>query len=178
MPDPTPVTEFDKKSTILSPRVCISEHHGLQGPKFRLIDDLTESNVNKTVQMSEKYCPQGLDSFVASKRIQHSNGAVGLKQWPVDFSHAYKTIATHPSSAEAAHICFLNPAGNWPYKCRMLAQPFRSRRAPSNWGRVVAFLQFLARVLLSLAVGAYVEDAFCSDSNYLVRSGFWAFRRL
>ena len=67
---------------------CISEHHGFQEPKFRLIDDLTKSNVNKTVQMSETYCPQGLGSFVALTRTHHVNGAEGLKQWSVDIPHA------------------------------------------------------------------------------------------
>ena len=73
--EPTPVTTADLDSAILSPRVCIAEHHGIHEPKFRLIGDLTKSNVNKTVQMSEAYCPQGLDSFVASTRLQHGNGA-------------------------------------------------------------------------------------------------------
>ena len=60
MREPTPVTEFDKNSTRLSLIFCISEHHGLQGPKSRLIDDLTKSNDSKNVQMSETYGPQGL----------------------------------------------------------------------------------------------------------------------
>ena len=101
-----------------------------------------------------------------------------MKQRSVDFPHAYKTIAIRPSSSEAAHICFLNPVDNRPYKCRILAQSFGSRRAPANWGRVVSFLQFLARMLLSLAVGAYVDDVFCSESRFLAKSGFWAFERL
>ena len=74
----------DLGEVILSPRFRIAEHRGIQEPKFRLIDDLTKSNVNKTVQMSETYCPQGIDSFVALTRLQHINGAVGLKQWSVD----------------------------------------------------------------------------------------------
>ena len=96
MSEPTPVAKTDLDSTILSPRFCIAEHHGIQEPKFRLIDDLTKSNVNKTVQMSETYCPQGVDSFVALTRIQHVNGDVDLKQWSVDFPHSYKTIALTP----------------------------------------------------------------------------------
>ena len=53
-----------------------------------------------------------------------------------------------------------------------------SRRAPANWGRVVTFLQFLARVLLSLAAGAYVGDLYFHERNYLAKSGFWAFEQL
>ena len=60
------------------------------------------------------------------------------------------------------------------YSRPTLRKPTRS----SELGRVVTFLRFLARGLLSLVVGAYVDDVFCSESNYLVRSGFWAFKRL
>ena len=51
--EPTPVTESDLNSTIPSPRFCISEHHGIQKPKFRLIDDLAKSNFDKTAEISE-----------------------------------------------------------------------------------------------------------------------------
>ena len=172
------MTEADLDSTILSPGFCIAEHHGIQEPKFRLIGDLAKSNVNKTVQMSEIYFRQGLDSFVALTRLQHVNGSEDLKQRSVDFPHAYKTIALRPFSAEASRICFLNPVDNRPYKCRILAQPFGSRMALANWGRVVTFLQFLARMLLSIAVGEYVDDVFGSESSFLAKSGFWAFGRL
>ena len=128
--------------------------------------------------MSETYCPQGLDSYVALTRLQRINDDGELKQWSVDFAHAYKTIALHPSSSEVSNIRFLNPADDRAYKCRILAQPFGSRRAPANWGRVVTFLQFLARRLLSLVVGAYVDDVFCAESIYLAKSGFWAPKRL
>ena len=170
--EPTSVSRSDLNHDIISPGFCIAENHGIQEPKFRLIGDLAKSNVNKTVQMSETYFPQGPDSFVALTRTLQINGADDLKQWSVDFSQSYKTIALRPSSSEAAHICRLNPVDNRPYKSRIAAQPFGSRRAPANWGRVVIFLQFLARRLFPLVVGAYVVDVFCPESNYLDMSGF------
>ena len=51
--EPTPVSGSDLDNDIRSPRFCIAEHRGIQEPKFRLIEDLTKSNINKTVQMSE-----------------------------------------------------------------------------------------------------------------------------
>ena len=39
-------------------------------------------------------------------------------------------------------------------------QPFGSRMGPSNWGRVVTFLQFLSRELLLVATGTFVCDVF------------------
>ena len=95
--EPTPVSGSDLLGAILWPRFCIAEHRGVREPELRLIDDITKPNVNRTVQMTETYCPKGLDSFVALTRLRHVNGAGGLKQWSVDFPHAHKTIALRPS---------------------------------------------------------------------------------
>ena len=132
--EPVPVTNDDRNHMALSPRFCLSEHHGLQQPKFRLIDDLSKSLVNKTVQSTETYCPQDLDLFAALSRLQVSYGAGQLRAWSLDFPHAYKTIALHPGSADAAFICFINPNDNLPYMSQVLVQPFGSRRAPPQIG--------------------------------------------
>ena len=42
--EPNPVTASGKTFTILPPRFCISEQHGLQEPKYRLIGDVAKSN--------------------------------------------------------------------------------------------------------------------------------------
>ena len=118
--------------------------------------------MNGTVETTETYCPQDLDSFAALTRLQTMHGADQLRAWSLDFSHAYKTIALHPNSSEAAYICFIDPIDNLPYKSKILAQPFGSRRAPANWGKVVTFIQFVARRLLHLMVGAFVDDAYCA----------------
>ena len=98
--------------------------------------------------------------------------------WSVDFSNAYKTIGINKESEEAAHICFINPTNNRPYKARVLVQPFGSRRAPANWGRVVTFLQFVAGEILRVTTGAFVDDVFCVESHRIAMSGFWAFKQL
>ena len=67
---------------------------------------------------------------------------------------------------------------NRPKTARILAQPFGSRRAPSNLGRVVTFIQFVARKLLHLAVGAFVDDFCCAECAKIAKSGFWAFKHL
>ena len=155
---------------VLPPSFCTPEQHGLQQPKFRLIGDLSKSLVNSAIQSTETYCPQGIDSFVAMSRLQVSQGADQLRAWSLDFSHAYKTIALHPGSAEAAIICFINPSDNLPYRSQVLVQPFGSRRAPANWGRVVTFIQFLALELFYLPVGAFVDDVYCAEDNSIANS--------
>ena len=137
-----------------------------------------KSLANGAVETSETYCPQDLDSFAAITRLQTKHGADHLRAWSLDFSHAYKTIALHPDSSDASCICFINPTDNRRYKSKILVQPFGSRRAPENWGRVVTFIQFLAFRLLHIVVGAVVEDFYCAESAKLSNSSFWAFKQL
>ena len=55
---------------------------------------------------------------------------------------------------------------------------FSTRRSPSNWGRAVEFLQFIALVLLLLMVGACVEDALCVEPAMEANFAFWALIQL
>ena len=151
---PTPITEGDLDPLILSPRFCISERHGAQQPKYRVIDDLSMSLANSTATMTDTYCPQDLDSLVAQTRLLDRVGARNLKAWSVYVSNAYETILLHRESHDASLVCFVDPRTNTPHKARILVQPFGSRRAPSNWWRVVTFSQFVAHRLFNLSVGA------------------------
>ena len=161
-----------------SPRFCIAEQHGLQEPKYRLIDDLAKSLVNGAVETTENLLParlrfvRGPYSFTKIPRLAPSAGLVA------DFSHAYETIAIHPGSDEASYICIINHADNRPYTARILAQPLGSRGAPANWGRVVTFIQFVALKLLYIAVGAFVGDVYFAEDAKIANSGFWAFKQL
>ena len=157
---PSLVTQQDRAFTVLSPRFCIAEQNGDQEPKYRVIDDLAKSQVNLTVGASDTYFPQDMDTFMVLPRLQHIYGASNLRMWSLGFPNAYKTIGLNEASKEAAHICFSNPINNRPYKARVLVQPFGSRRAPANWGRVVTFLQFVAGEILQVTTGAFVDDVF------------------
>ena len=139
---------------------------------------MAKSLFNGTVESSETYCPQDLVSFVFLTRLQASYGSDQLRARPFDFAHAYKTIAPHPCSADAAYICFMNSPNNRPYKSRILAQPFGSRRAPANWGRVVTCVQFVALKQLYLAVGSFLYDVYCAGNIAIDKSGFWAFDQI
>ena len=76
---PTPVTQNDRTNTIMSPRFCISEQHGTQEPKYRVIGDLSKSKINATVGASDTYCPQDLDTFMVLARLRRKYGASNLR---------------------------------------------------------------------------------------------------
>ena len=165
-------------NAILSPRFCIAEQHGLQEPKYRVIDGLSRPEVNATSHMTDTYFPQDMGALVSQVRDLSHVGAVDLRDWPVGFPIAYKTIESHEPSDEAVAVCFANPDGNLPYKAQISAQPFGRRRAPSNWGRVVTFIQFLAREILSLTVSAFPGDVYAAEPASAATGGFWPPKRL
>ena len=173
---PSLVTDVDIVSTVLSPRFCIREQHGLNPAKFRLIDDLSRSWVNHVASMSDTYRPQSIDHLLAMCRLLGLSGAENLKLWSVDFANAYKTIPVRDLSRSVAHVVFANPADNGVYKARVLVQPFGSRSAPKNWGRVITCLQFLSSKLFRLDVSAYVDDVFTGEPGSYVESVFTAFK--
>ena len=81
--------------TVMLPRCCVAEQHSLQQPKYRVVDDLSMSQVNATAGASDAYCPHGLDTLVAQKRTLPKIGAADFRAMSVDFPNAYKTIGIH-----------------------------------------------------------------------------------
>ena len=129
-----PIAPSDLSHTVVSPRFCIAEQHGLQEPNYRAIDDLSRSHVNSTADSTDTYGPHDLDTLVANVRALAKLGATDFRAWSFDFSNAYKTIGLHESPKEASTVCFADPYTNVPHKARILVQPFGSSRAPANWG--------------------------------------------
>ena len=175
---PQPVTKSGMVDKFTAPRFCIAEQHGLQQHKYRVIDDLSRSHVNATADTSDTYCPHGIDTLVAKTQTLPKIGDTDCREWSVDFSDSYKTIGIHETSREAATVCFVHPHDNVPYKARILAQPFGSGRAPANWGRVVTSIQFLARQLLTLTVGAFFDDVYRAEPASEETSGFGGSKQL
>ena len=89
---PTPITLDDTNKTLLSPRFCISEQHGKQQAKFRVVDDLSRSQANSTADTSDTYCPENMDVLVTQSRTFANLGRTDLKAWSVDFPNAYKLL--------------------------------------------------------------------------------------
>ena len=52
---PTPITAHYRKHKILHPRFSISDQHGNQGRKFRVVDDMAKYLANLTANAMETY---------------------------------------------------------------------------------------------------------------------------
>ena len=97
--------------TDLPEDAIVSRRFGLRQPgKIRLIDDLSASNVNQTVQCAESPKPQSID-FVAALllTILKSSGGAKIKGRSFDLKSAYKQLAIAESSLQFAFVTVYNP---------------------------------------------------------------------
>ena len=134
--------------------------------------------MNPTVDTTFTYSPQDLDTLVAHVRPLAKLGASDFRALSVDFPNAYKTIVIRESSKEEATAFSVGPNTNVPHKAQILAQPFGSSRFPANWGGVVTSIQFIAKELLALTVGAFADDVYCAEPLGAAMSGLRASKRL
>ena len=106
------------------------------------------------------------------KRIRAADRETEMKVFTFDFKSAYKHIGISAESDVVSRLVLLDPEDHKAYWCKMKCQPFGSRVSPRNWGRVVSFIQRLARKLFNVILFCYVDDGFavepaeCVDSAY------------
>ena len=122
----------------------ISRRFGLRQPgKIRLIDDLSASNVNQTVQCSESPKPHSVD-FVAALKLNMLRQGVGtsIKGRSFDLKSAYKQLAISARSLIFAFVAVYNPGTKKPEIYQLLAAPFGATRS------VYSFLRASPRVVV------------------------------
>ena len=142
----------------LSPRFAIDESHGGLAKKIRVIDDRKASRVNDLLGLVDTSIPQNLDTFLGMALAHAHAGSVGnLRAFSLDFAHAYKHVGVAANQLDFATIVLCGPGGN-PMMATLRTQPFGPSRAPANWARVTAFLQFVIRKLFWAWLGIFVDD--------------------
>ena len=169
---PVPLDDIVLDRIPLSPRFAIEEQHGAGKLKVRVIDDFKASQVNDLLGMVDTSVPETLDVFLAMLLTQgHHNPTADLSAFSVDFAHAYKQVGIAEAQADFATVVLADHAGV-PHVASLKTQPFGSRRAPANWGRIATFFQFIMRVLFHMWVGVYVDDVFACEPSSLAEEAF------
>ena len=79
---------WDAANRLVSPRFAIWQSSGGQ-VKARVIDDLSVSQINQSVDASDTYRPENLDALASLARLQHQlQPSEPLSAWSLDFAHA------------------------------------------------------------------------------------------
>ena len=128
---PIPIHQLPESSVV-------SRRFGLKQPgKIRLIDDLSASEVNKTVQCAESPKPHSID-FIAAlllKVVEASRGKT-VKGRSFDLKSAYKQLAISESSLQFAYVAVYNPVSKRSEVFQLLAAPFGATRSVYSFLRL------------------------------------------
>ena len=128
-------------------RGCVlSRRFGLKQPnKVRLIDDLSKSHINATVQTPEAPRPRSTD-VIASLALALLLDADGRKVLgkTFDLKSAYRQLGIHPNSLACSYIACFDPVSRGPAVFQMLAVRFGGSRSVYSFLRIVRFVWWIA----------------------------------
>ena len=138
----------------------LSRRFGLkQTNKVRLIDDLSKSNINSTVQTPEAPRPHSTD-VVASMvlaLLQESLGSRVLGK-TFDLKSAYRQLGIHPSSLKYSYIACFDPSSRGPAVFQMLAVPFGGSRSVYSFLCIVRVIWWIACKCLAVMWTNFYDD--------------------
>ena len=150
----------------------ISRRFGLRQPgKIRLIDDLSASSVNQTVQCSESPKPHSVD-FVAALILSMLRQGVGtsIMGRSFDLKSAYKQLAISAKSLEFAFVAVYNPETRRPEIYQLLAAPFGATRSVYSFLRASHALWFTGVKGLNLMWSCFFDDFLVFSPDGLVNN--------
>ena len=112
---------------------------------------------------------QGTGKFLASSQVTKKEGLTVTEPFAsdditpgspcasLDFAHAYKHVPILEGRVEFATILAAPPAGTLKVSA-LRAQPFGSKRAPSNRPRATNFIKWLMLTVFRIVISVCVED--------------------
>ena len=137
----------------------LSRRFGLKQPnKVRLIDDLSASSINKTVQCNETPRPHTTDviASVALSLLERCYGEVLGKTF--DLKSAYRQLGIHENSLLFSYIACFDPERRRPVIFQMLAVPFGATRAVYSFLRIARCLWWIGCKCLKLCWTNFYDD--------------------
>ena len=147
----------------------VSRRFGLkQSTKIRLIDDLSSSNVNQTVQTAESPKPHSVD-FIAAMLLEvlKHNKNVQLKGRSFDLKSAYKQLAISKGSLSCAFVAVFNPKKRRAELFQLLAAPFGATRSVYSFLRISNAIWYIGVKALSIIWSCFFDDyvSFCREEH-------------
>ena len=150
---PLPFSEL-VKGCVLSRRFGLKQTN-----KVRLIDDLSKSKINSTVQTPEAPRPHSTDVVAAMvlALLQGSSGSRVLGK-TFDLKSAYRQLGIHPNSLKYSYISCFDPQSRRPAIFQMLAVPFGGSRSVYSFLRIVRVIWWIACKCLAVMWTNFYDD--------------------
>ena len=138
----------------------VSRRFGLRQPgKIRLIDDLSASGVNQTVQTAESPKPHSAD-FIAAMLLAVLKVSEGSKLMgrSFDLKSAYKQLAMAKESLSFAFVAVYNPERAKAEIFQLLAAPFGATRSVYSFLRLSNAIWYTGVKALNLIWSCFFDD--------------------
>ena len=137
----------------------VSRRFGLKQPgKIRLIDDLSGSHINSTVQADETPRPHSTDVIASVALSLVSESSQKFLGRTYDLKSAYKQLGISASSLWAAYVVVFNPFTRKPEVFQLLALPFGATKSVYTFLRVAHSLWWLGTHELGLVWTNFYDD--------------------
>ena len=153
----------------LPTQAVVSRRFGLkQGEKVRLIDDLSGSGINQTVQASESPKPHTTDVVASALLEMLKFGSKTILQGRAfDMKSAYKQMGIHEDSLKVAFVSVFNPSTRRPEIFQLRAVPFGATRSVYAFLRVAHSIWYLGVCALGLMWTCFFDDylTFANESH-------------
>ena len=163
----------------LPPHAILSRRFGLKQPgKIRLIDDLSGSLVNATVQTNESPKPHTTDMVAALSLELLRSGHKEVLGRAYDLKAAYKQLAISPNSKWASFIVIFNPKTRKPEIYQLRAVPFGATRSVFSFLRVAHSIWFLGTSELNIMWSNFYDDFIAFSPETTVKSTHLAIETL
>ncbi|CAE7599568.1 unnamed protein product [Symbiodinium sp. CCMP2592] len=130
-----------------------------QSGKIRLIDDLSDSGVNGSVQTTESPKPQSLDvvAAMALACLRKLSGIPMLGK-TFDLKSAYRQMFVSPEDLKEAYIAYFSHREGRVIVRQMLALPFGATRAVFSYLRVAHSMWYIGCWALKLIWSHFFDD--------------------
>eukprot|EP00435_Cladocopium_sp_Y103_P035488 s3870_g9.t1 len=134
-----------------------------QSGKVRPIDDLSQSQINSTVNTFEQATVDGPDVICSYAvymmrcldRCGHSTSLLGRS---LDLASAYRQLAIADGSLQHSYLSVFDPTSGSSALFQQVALPFGSRSAVNAFIRCARFLQWIAARVFVLPLTCYFDD--------------------
>ncbi|CAK9057508.1 unnamed protein product, partial [Durusdinium trenchii] len=134
-----------------------------QAGKVRPIDDLSQSQVNSTVNTFEQATVDGPDVICSlatylMRCLVDQGRPSCLKGRSLDLASAYRQLAIADESLQHSFLSVYDPEGGSAKLFQQVALPFGSRSAVNAFIRCARFLQWIAAKVFILPLTCYFDD--------------------
>ena len=138
----------------------VSRRFGLRQPgKIRLIDDLSASGINQTVQAVESPKPHSAD-FIAAMLLEVLKCSKGMPLMgrSFDLKSAYKQLAIAKQSLSFAFVAVYNPKKAKAEVFQLLAAPFGATRSVFSFLRLSNAIWYIGVKALNIIWSCFFDD--------------------